>query len=125
MQPVYPSSSARPKGHYAPAMVHNGFVYVSGQISTDPDGNPVLDSLEDQTLRCLNKIDVILRASDSQKNRVLKVNIFIANMSDWDKVNEVFAKFFGEHRPARLIVPTGPLHYGCAVEIDCIAATNE
>src|SRR3954470_7867671 len=125
MHPVYPSSSTRPKGHYAPAMVHNGFVHVSGQISTDAEGKPVLDSIEEQTLRCLKKIEVILRASDSQLNRVLKVNVFIANMDDWGKVNDVFAKFFGEHRPARLIVPTGPLHYGCAVEIDCVAAVNE
>ena len=124
MEPIYPSSSARPKGHYAPAMVHNWFVYVSGQISTDADGKAVLDSIEEQTLRCLKKMEVILRASGSQPNRVLKVNLYIANMDDWGRVNEVFAKFFGEHRPARLIVPTGPLHYGCAIEIDCVAAVN-
>jgi 2-iminobutanoate/2-iminopropanoate deaminase len=124
MEPIYPSSSARPKGHYAPAMVHNGFVYVSGQISTDADGTPVLDSLEEQTLRCLKKMEVILRASNSQPDRVLKVNLYIANMDDWGRVNDVFAKFFGDHRPARLIVPTGPLHYGCAIEIDCVAAVN-
>ncbi len=125
MEPIYPSSSARPKGHYAPAMVHNGFVYVSGQISTDADGKPVLDSVEDQALRCLKKMEVILLASNSQLDRVLKVNLYIANMDDWGRVNEVFAKFFGEHRPARLIVPTGPLHYGCSIEIDCVAAVNE
>ncbi len=124
MKAIYPSTQGRPKGHYAPAMVHNGFVYVSGQISTDTDGRPVLDSIEEQTLRCLKKMEVILRASNSEPNRVIKVNVYIANMDDWARVNEVFAQFFGEHRPARLIVPTGPLHYGCAVEIDCVAAVN-
>ncbi len=125
MIPVYPSGSARPKGHYAPAMVHNGFVYVSGQISTDAAGTPILDSVEEQTLRCLKKMETILLASNSKLDRVIKVNVFVANMEDWGKVNDVFSKFFGDHKPARLIVPTGPLHYGCAIEIDCVAAVNE
>lgn len=125
MLPVYPSGSARPKGHYVPAMIHNGFVFVSGQISTDADGKPILDSVEEQALRCLKKMEIILLASNSRLDRVIKVNVFVANMNDWGKVNDVFSKFFGDHRPARLIVPSGPLHYGCAIEIDCVAAVNE
>ncbi len=122
MEFIYPSSTSKPKGHYSPATVHNGFVFVSGQISTDASGHPVLDSVEEQAKRCLEKIRVILAASNSSLDRVLKVNIFVANMDDWTKVNAVFAEFFGDHRPARLIVPTGPLHYGCTIEIDCVAA---
>ncbi|NOT74346.1 MAG: RidA family protein [Cyclobacteriaceae bacterium] len=121
---IYPSSTSRPKGHYSPAAVHNGFVFVSGQISTDDKGQPILDSIEEQTKRCLEKIRVILDASNSSLNRILKVSIFISNMDDWGKVNTVYSEFFGDHRPARIIVPSGPLHYGCAVEIDCIAAVN-
>lgn len=124
MEFIYPPTIPRPAGHYSPAAVHNGFVFVSGQISTDAAGKPVLDSIEEQTTRCLEKIKVILTASNSSPDRVLKVNIFVAQMDDWPRVNKAFAEFFGAHRPARIIVPSGLLHYGCGVEIDCVAAVN-
>ena len=124
MKSIHPPSTSRPKGHYSPAIVHNGFVFVSGQISTDDKGQAILDSLEEQTMRCLEKIKVILTEANSSIDQIVKVNIFISNMDDWGRVNAVYAEFFGEHRPARIIVPCGPLHYGCSIEIDCVAAVN-
>ena len=99
-------------------------MFVSGQISTDDKGQPILDSLEEQTKRCLEKIKVILAEANSAIDQIIKVNIFISNMDDWGKVNAVYAEFFGEHRPARIIVPCGLLHYGCSIEIDCVAAVR-
>ena len=125
MHAVNPISMAKPKGHYTPAMVHNGFVFVSGQISMDDEGNPVPGTIEAETRQCLKRIDTILKASGSNIKRVLKVNIFVSNINDWAKVNEVFADCFGDHRPARIVAPCGPLHYGCSIEMDCIAAVNE
>lgn len=125
MQTINPSSMVKPKGHYSPAVVHNGFVYVSGQLPTNNEGNPVLGTIEEQTILCLKRIDTILKSANSSISRILKVNIFVADIGDWSKINAVFAEFFGEHRPARIVVPSGKLNYGCMVEIDCIAASNE
>ncbi len=125
MNTIYPSTMVVPKGHYSPAIVHNGFVFVSGQLSTEHDGTPVFGTIEEQTERCLKRMEVILKAANSGLHRVLKVSIFVADIKDWAKINAVFAAFFGEHRPARFIVPAGPLNYGCSIEIDCMAAVNE
>ena len=125
METIYPTSMAKPKGHYSPAVVHNGFVFVAGQLPADNDGNPVLGTVEEQTLLCLQRIDTILKSANSSISRVLKISIFVEDIADWSKINGVFAKYFGEHRPARIIVPAGKLNYGCAVEIDCVAALNE
>lgn len=125
MQTINPSTMAKPKGHYSPAVVHNGFVFVSGQLPTDNDGNPILGTVEEQTLLCLKRIDTILKSSNSNVSRILKVNIFVADISDWSRINAVFAEYFGEHRPARIVVPSGKLNYGCSVEIDCVAGISE
>jgi 2-iminobutanoate/2-iminopropanoate deaminase len=122
MKTIYPPTHAKPKGHYSPAVVHNGFVFVSGQLSMDDDGNPQPGTIEEQTKRCLERIKTILIAAGSDVNKVIKVNIFVADIADWPKVNETFARFFDEHRPARIVVPSGKLNYGCLVEIDCVAA---
>jgi 2-iminobutanoate/2-iminopropanoate deaminase len=124
MEQIFPSILAASTAHYSPAIVHNGFVFVSGQLPMDFDGQVKLGSIEEQTLLCLQRIEVILKASNSALDQVLKVNIFVANINDWSKVNAVFAKFFGDHKPARLVVPSGMLNRGCSVEIDCIAATR-
>ena len=125
MQTIYPTMMTKPKGHYSPAVVHNGFVFVAGQLPADNEGNPVLGTVEEQTLLCLKRIDTILKSANSSTSRVLKVNIFVEDIRDWSKINSVFADFFGTHRPARIVVPSGKLNYGCAVEIDCVAAVNE
>ena len=125
METIYPKSMAKPKGHYSPAVVHNGFVFVAGQLPADNDGNPVPGTVEEQTLLCLQRIDTILKSANSSISRVLKISIFVEDIADWSKINGVFAKYFGEHRPARIIGPAGKLNYGCAVEIDCVTALNE
>jgi 2-iminobutanoate/2-iminopropanoate deaminase len=106
-------------------MVHNGFVFVAGQLPADNNGNIILGTVEEQALLCLDRIRTILKASNSSLSRIVKVNVYVADIGNWAVINAVYAKFFGEHRPARVVIPTGPLHSGVAVEIDCIAAVNE
>ena len=67
----------------------------------------------------------ILRAAGSDLNRLLKVTIFISDISLWGKVNEVYTRMLGEHRPARAVIPCQELHYGYQIEIEAIAALNE
>jgi len=119
---IYPDAGKKPKGHYAPGIVHNGVVYVSGQLPILPDGTVKTGTIEEETTICMQNIERILQASGSSLTHILKVNVFIADIGNWPKFNETFAAIMGEHRPARIVVPCNQLNYGCGIEIDCIAA---
>lgn len=119
---IYPATMQKPKGHYSPAIVHNGIVYVSGQLPLDTNGEAQLGSIEEQTALCMKNIETILKASGSNLKNILKISVFIANIGNWAKFNETFAAIMGEHRPARIVVPCNLLNRGCGIEIDCIAA---
>ena len=119
---IYPTQMKRPRGHYSPGIVHNGLVYVSGQLPIKLDGEAESGSIEDQVKCCMNNIEIILQASGTNLRHILKVNVFIADIGNWAKFNETFAAIMGEHRPVRIVVPCNQLNYGCGIEIDCIAA---
>src|SRR5689334_10950864 len=115
-----------PAGHYSQATVYNGLVFVAGQLSIDPaTGERKLGSIEDQTEQALKNVHAILQAAGSDWGRVLKMNVSIADMGLWEAVNKVYSRVLGEHRPARAIIPTGPLHHGFLIEIEAIAATDQ
>jgi 2-iminobutanoate/2-iminopropanoate deaminase len=123
---IQTENAPRPGGHYSQAVVHNGLVYVSGQLSIDPrTGEKKLGSIEEQTRQVLMNISEILKAAGSDLGRVLKMTVYISDINLWGKVNEVYAGVMGEHRPARAVIPTGELHYGFLIEIEAIAAIAE
>jgi 2-iminobutanoate/2-iminopropanoate deaminase len=112
-------------GHYSQATVYNGLVFVAGQLSIDPaTGEKKLGSIEEQTEQALSNVHAILKAAGSDWDRVLKVNISITGIELWEAVNKVYARVLGENRPARAVIPCGPLHYGFLIEIEAIAATD-
>ena len=114
-----------PAGHYSQAIVHQGVVYVSGQLPIDPcTGEKCLGSIEEQTERALRNLAEILRASGSDVDQVLKTTVYVSDIALWDRVNKVYARFFGEHRPARSVVPTRNLHFGFQIEIEAIGAVG-
>jgi len=111
-------------GHYSQAVVHNGLVFVSGQLSIDPQtSEKKLGSIEEQTEQVLKNVEAILKAANSDFSRVLKMTVYVADIELWAAVNKVYARVLGEHRPARAVIPTGKLHYGFLIEIDAVAAT--
>lgn len=113
-----------PGGHYSQAVVCNGLVFVSGQLSIDPQtGEKKLGSIEQQTEQVLKNVSEILKAANSDLSQVLKMTVYVSDINFWAAVNEVYARVMGEHRPARAVIPTGDLHYGFLIEIDAIAAT--
>jgi 2-iminobutanoate/2-iminopropanoate deaminase len=115
-----------PGGHYSQAVVHNGLIYISGQIPIDPrTGEKELGSIEAQTELVLSNISAILRAAGSDLSRLLKMTVYVSDIDLWPQVNAVYAKVLGEHRPARAIVPVKDLHYGFQIEIEAIAATAD
>jgi 2-iminobutanoate/2-iminopropanoate deaminase len=115
-----------PKGHYSPAVVHNGLIFVSGQLPRNPvSGKVESGSIEAQTEFALRNVEQILLASGSDLNHVLQMTIYVSEMELWDKVNETYARILGKHKPARAIVPVKDLHFGTKIEIQAIAAVKE
>lgn len=119
-------NAPKPSGHYSQAIVQNNIVYVSGQLPVDPQtGDKRIGSIEEQTEQVLKNLSEILKAAGSDKDNVLKTTVYVSDIKLWDRVNAVYSKFFGEHRPARAVVPTRNLHFGFQIEIDAIAAVKE
>jgi 2-iminobutanoate/2-iminopropanoate deaminase len=118
-------NAPRPGGHYSQAIVHDNVVYVSGQLPIDPQsGEKRVRSIEEQTEQALKNLSEILRAAGSDVNQVVKTTVYVSDIALWDRVNAVYATFFGDHRPARAVVPTRELHFGCQVEIEAIAVVS-
>lgn len=125
MRFISTEDAPRPGGHYSQAVVHQGVVYVAGQLPIVPEtGEKCLGTVEEQTERTLLNLEAVLKAAGSGKDRVLRVTVYVSDISLWGRLNEVYAGFFGGHRPARTVVPTRDLHYGFLVEIDAIAAAD-
>jgi 2-iminobutanoate/2-iminopropanoate deaminase len=123
MEVVSTRGAPQPAGHYSQAIIHEGCVYVSGQLPINPEnGEKVLGPVEDQARQVLKNLSEILKASGSHISQTLKVTVYISDIELWDKVNAVYAEFFGNHRPARSVVPTKELHFGFKIEIDAIGA---
>ncbi|CAN5659869.1 MAG: RidA family protein [Pyrinomonadaceae bacterium] len=115
-----------PAGHYSQAVVYNGLVFVAGQLAIDPQsGERKLGSIEEQTEQVLKNVEEVLKAAGSDMTLVLKMTVFIADISLWERVNDAYSRVMGEHRPARAVIPTKDLHHGFLIEIDAIAATDD
>ena len=126
MREISTPDAPEPAGHYSQAVVHNNLVYVSGQLPIDPEtGEKRIGSIEEQTEQALKNLAAILQAAGSNLNQVIKTTVYISDIELWGRVNEIYAKFFGEHRPARAVVPTKNLHFGFQIEIEAIAALNK
>ena len=113
-----------PAGHYSPVVEHNGLLFVSGQLPMDPATKEVPEGAEAQTVRALDNLENLLQAAGSDRGHVLQVRIFVSDIDLWDTINRSYADWFGEHKPARAIVPCGALHFGCLLEIEATAATR-
>lgn len=112
-----------PAGHYSQAVVHGGLVYVAGQLGIDPKRpGHTPDDIELQTEQTLRNVANILIAAGSDLKHVVSMTIYISDISDWARVNTIYARVFGEHKPARAVIPVKDLHYGFGIEIQCIAA---
>jgi len=108
-------------GPYSQAVVVDGILYSSGQIALTPEGELIEGGVEAQTRQVLRNLSAVLEAAGSSVRQVIKTTIFLADMEDFTAVNEIYAEFFGEHRPARSTVAVRTLPKNVRVEIDCIA----
>ena len=108
-------------GHYSQVVEHNGTLYLSGQLPVDPVTKKIPGSIEEQTRVVLSKIELLLNEAGSSKQHVIQMRIYISDIALWDQVNAVYSEFFGNHKPARCIVPTRELHFGSLIEVEATA----
>ncbi len=108
-------------GPYSQAIAVDGLVYTSGQIAITPDGVMLQGSVEEQTHQVLKNLSAVLGEAGSSLQDVIKTTIFLSDMSDFDRVNEVYTIYFKEHKPARSTVAVKSLPKNALVEIECIA----
>ena len=122
-KPVHAPNLPKPVGPYSPGVSLDRLIFVSGQGATDPaTGTLAGADTETQTEQCLKNIEAILRAAGSDLQHVLRCGVFLLDMRDFEKMNGVYSRMFGSHRPARTTIQAAALPgVGLRVEIDCIA----
>jgi len=108
-------------GHYSQCIEHNGILYLSGQLPFNPEDRSLPEGIEAQTLQVLKNVQTILDAAGSNINQVLRMRLYIPDVQLWDQVNQVYSQFFGDHKPARAVIPTRELHFGCLIEVETTA----
>ena len=121
------STEKAPKaiGPYTQAIVHNGIAYLSGQIPLDPVTNQLVEGdITVQTERVMENIKAVLEACGASLESVLKTTVFLKDMGDFPKMNEVYGRYFAQHPPARSTVQAAKLPRDVSVEIDAIAAVG-
>lgn len=118
--------SVRDGGHYMPAMKYNGVLYISGQLSIDPEtGKVPKGGVKEEARQALENLDTVLREAGATRNDVLQCRVYIPDVAYWPDLNQVYAEYFGEHKPARIVVPSNKLYNGCLVEVEAIAACGK
>jgi len=109
-------------GPYSQAVVHNGLAYLSGQIPLDPATNTMVEGgIEVQTERVMQNLKGLLEACGSSLENVVKTTVFIKDMGEFAKMNEIYGRYFTSNPPARATVEAARLPRDVRVEIECIA----
>jgi len=124
-EPLVIRTNEAPKaiGPYSQGIAHGEWVLVSGQIPLDPGtGELVAGGFAEQAARALQNVDAIVRAAGSERRKVVKVTVYLTDIGRFAEFNEIYAAYFGDHRPARAVVGVTALPRGAQVEIEALAA---
>lgn len=108
-------------GPYSHAVRAQGLIFVSGQLGIEPHTNTLLEGVEAQTHQILQNLRIILDACQCHIHDVVKITLYLKNMHDFARVNEIYAHYFGDHRPARTCVEISNLPREASIAIDVIA----
>ena len=111
-------------GPYVQAIKANGMVYCSGQLGIDPTVGKMPETVEEQARCSMNNMGAILKEAGSDYSQIVKTTIFLTNMEDFAKVNEIYKSYFGDSYPAPSCVQVAKLPLGGLVEVECIACAE-
>ena len=126
MEKISPNYASPNTGHYTPGVLSHGMLYISGQLSIDPDTHKVPEGdIAAHARLALANLDRVLQAAGLARNSVVQCRLYVSDIDQWDAVNQVYADFFGAHKPARIVIPVGKLHFGCLVEIEAVAEVHK
>jgi 2-iminobutanoate/2-iminopropanoate deaminase len=110
-------------GPYSQAIIHNGIIYVSGQGAVDPQTNEInLGTVEEEAELGLKNLQIILEEAGSSLDNVLTVTVYLLDIAEYTRFNEVYKKYFKENRPSRTCIQAGNLPFGTRVEITATAS---
>jgi len=119
---VHTDGAPKAIGPYAQATIVGNLVYTAGQIAIDPKtGEVISGGVAEQTTQVMKNLAAVLEAAGSNLSQVAKTTVFLADMSEFAAMNEVYGQAFGSHRPARSTVAALGLPRGVRVEIECVA----
>lgn len=125
-QAIEAADAPKAIGPYSQAIIANGFVYTAGQVGTDPKtGNLVEGGIVEQTEQALKNIEAVLKAAGSRLDDVVKTTVFLVDMNDFAKMNEVYGKRFGKPYPARSTVQVARLPRDARIEIEAVAVRRK
>lgn len=121
MQTISTSRAPQAIGPYSQGKIVGEFIFTSGQIALNPNGEFIDGDIVAQTRQVLENLSAILKEADSSLAKVVKTNVFLADMGDFGAMNEIYAEYFGDNKPARSTVAVKTLPKNAKVEIECIA----
>ena len=107
-------------GPYVQAVKSNGILFISGQLGFDMKDGSIPEAVEDQAANSLKNLETIMKEAGTDKTKVIKTTIFLTDMGDFAKVNEVYGNFFEGNYPARSCVAVKELPKAAKVEIECM-----
>lgn len=112
--------------HYSPFVLGGGLIFVSGQLPLLPGRDTSLAAapFREQARQTLQNLKAVLDQAGAGLDQVVKTTVYLSDIADWDELDTVYGAFFGAARPARSVVPTGPLHFGFRIEIEAIARVS-
>ena len=123
MESIQTDRAPQAIGPYSQAIKANGFVFASGQIPLDPATGQLVDGdIAAQTTQVLNNVRAVLEAAGSSPERVVKTTVFLADMNDFAAMNEVYARYFSENKPARATVPLPSERFTVPIDSEAVTA---
>ncbi len=124
MQTISTSNAPQAIGPYSQGKIVGEFIFTSGQIALTPNGEFVEGDIVAQTRQVLENVGAILKEGNSSFANVIKTTVFLSDMGDFSAMNEIYAEYFGNNKPARSTVAVKTLPKNAKVEIECVAIVN-
>lgn len=125
MQRIISNQAPDAIGPYIHATESNGIIFTSGQIGLDPKTNKLVDGFENQTKQALTNLQNVLKTANSDFDHVLKTTIYLADINDFSKINDIYKNYFNDSYPARTAFEVSNLPINALIEVEAIAEVKD